>query len=174
MLNVARFYVKISDQDVQSLVSTQECAIRSDERGNGYLRRNAADNLMSENVGFFSYSQSDWIEKGPFLHFCRGSNILPIGSIGCDLKSNFCHNCEICQTAVDGFLIGEFSEPMDVVAKAKAETESVVLAFIYNGPTAYYEIMHETTQKSTARGMNKLMASKGFIQRELLLSICLI
>lgn len=171
MLKEANFYAKLINEDVQCHLCPHGCLIKADDRGKCQVRRNVKGTLVSENYGLVSSIQSDPIEKKPFYHFCPGAKILSIGSVGCNLKCNFCQNCEISQAKVDDFVGGEFYEPMDVVERAKAEPESIGLAFTYNEPTIYYEFMLEAAQQSKACGMKNLMVSNGFIQQEPLLQL---
>jgi pyruvate formate lyase activating enzyme len=171
MLKEASFYAKLINQDVQCHLCPHACVLHPDDRGKCQVRRDLEGKLIAENYGLVSSIQLDPIEKKPFYHFCPGSKILSIGSVGCNLKCNFCQNCEISQTTVDDYLRGHFYEPNDIAEKAKKEADNIGLAFTYNEPTVYYEFMFEVAQITKASGMKNLMVSNGFIQREPLLQL---
>lgn len=162
----ALYYKEIGHQKVQCQLCPHNCRLELDERGICQVRKNINGTLISENFGLCSSIQLDPIEKKPLYHFYPGSHILSIGSIGCNLKCNFCQNYEISQTSLDQYLSGQFYEPLDIIAKAQNYSDNLGLAFTYNEPTVYFEFMLETCKQSQDLSMKNVMVSNGFINQE--------
>ncbi len=162
----ALYYKEIGHQRVQCQLCPHYCCLGLEEKGKCRVRRNINGTLTSENFGFCSSIQLDPMEKKPLYHFYPGSHILSIGSVGCNLKCNFCQNHEISQTSLDQYLSGKYYEPIDIISRAQEYPENRGLAFTYNEPTVYFEFMLETCKYSRELNMKNVMVSNGFINQE--------
>ncbi len=166
MSHVALFYEKKEKEKVKCYLCPHLCVLKPGERGKCDVRMNKDGTLIAENYGLCSAVQIDPIEKKPLYHFCPGSQILSIGSIGCNLKCNFCQNCDISQTSVEQFLRGEYYEPDEIVEMAREFPENLGIAFTYNEPVIYYEFMLDIAPKIKELGMKNVMISNGFVNKE--------
>ncbi len=162
----ALYFEEIGNREVQCHLCPHNCILGIEEQGNCGVRKNIDGKLMSENFGLTSSIQLDPIEKKPLYHFYPGSHILSIGSIGCNLKCNFCQNHEISQTSVDQYLNGQYFKPEEVVALAQDHPENLGIAFTYNEPTVYFEYMIEIAKRSKDLGMKNVMISNGYINHD--------
>lgn len=162
----ALFYEEIANQKVQCHLCPHNCILDVDERGNCDVRKNIKGRLISENYGLSSSIQLDPIEKKPLYHFYPGTQILSIGSIGCNLECIFCQNCDISQTNVDNFYSDHRHGPNEIVEMALGHPENLGIAFTYNEPTVYYEFMLEIARNSKEKGLINVMVSNGFINAE--------
>ncbi len=166
MSHIALFYEEKEKKKVKCHLCPHLCLLRSGERGKCDVRMNLDGKLIAENYGLCSAVQIDPIEKKPLYHFCPGSQILSIGSIGCNLKCNFCQNCEISQTSIEQFLKGEFYEPEEIVEMAREFPENLGVAFTYNEPVIYYEFMYDIAPRIKELGKKNVMISNGFVSKE--------
>ena len=91
----ALYYEKESENRVRCLLCPHHCLIRSGRKGICQVRENRNGHLFSLNYGVISSAALDPIEKKPLYNFMPGTQILSIGSIGCNLSCDFCQNWQI-------------------------------------------------------------------------------
>lgn len=162
----ALHYEEIDNGKVRCLLCPHECNLRPEERGKCQVRKNIDGKLISENYGICSSVNFEPIEKKPLYHFYPGSQILSIGSIGCNLSCNFCQNCEISQTSIESFLSGQYYSPAEVIEISADHPENMGIAFTFNEPVVYFEYMKEIALLSRKKGMKNVMISNGFVNEE--------
>jgi len=165
------FYEVLDNDVVQCHLCPHNCTIAPEQRGDCDVRKNVEGKLIAENFGLCSNVNFDTIEKKPFYHFHPGSHVLSIGSIGCNLRCNFCHNCEISHTSMDQYIAGQYYEPNEVIEMAMDHPENLGIAFTFNEPVIYYEYMLEIAKLSHKNGMKNVMVSNGYINEEPLAEI---
>jgi pyruvate formate lyase activating enzyme len=160
----ALFYNKLENGEVQCQLCPHNCIIKEDNYGVCKVRTNDHGILVAQNYGHVSSIGFDPIEKKPLYHFYPGSEILSVGSIGCNLKCKFCQNWEISQSSVDDLSRDSkmYSSEM-IVELAKSREENVGIAFTYNEPTVFYEFMLDTAKLAKKNGLNNVMISNGYI-----------
>jgi pyruvate formate lyase activating enzyme len=166
MIKEALFYEQMDRGQVRCSLCPHLCLIQDQHLGKCHVRKNNEGKLLAENYGLTSALHLDPIEKKPFYHFHPGAHILSVGSVGCNLKCNFCQNCEISQTTVENYLKGQYYEPTDIVQIAQKQNENLGLAFTYNEPIIYYEFMLDIAKESKKAGLLNVMVSNGFINQE--------
>ena len=163
MMKEALFYEHLDEERIQCNLCPHSCVLKELERGNCRVRRHTDGKLITENFGVCSAVNFEPIEKKPLYHFMPGSNVLSVGSIGCNFRCNFCQNCEISQTSVDQYLSGQNYQPEDLVEMATDYPEDVGIAFTYNEPTVFFEFVLETAMLNHEAGLKNVMISNGFI-----------
>ncbi|MGB5823212.1 MAG: radical SAM protein [Proteocatella sp.] len=141
----AQFY-EIKGNKVRCKLCPHRCTIAEGKRGICRVReagRNEAGDLMlyTLNYGEISSIAMDPIEKKPLIKFHPGSEILSIGTYGCNLGCLFCQNYFIAH----GNPKTSFLSPQDMLKRLKAYPESLGLAFTYNEPTIWYEYVYDTS-----------------------------
>jgi pyruvate formate lyase activating enzyme len=122
--------------------------------------------LYTANYGILSAVSSDPIEKKPLYHFHPGSNILSIGSLGCNLSCDFCQNCEISQIHD---IIPEsypFREPEDIANKAILHRNNIGLAYTYNEPSVYFEYVLKCAVLIREANLCNVMVTNGYINKK--------
>ncbi|MCK5504460.1 MAG: radical SAM protein, partial [Thermodesulfovibrionia bacterium] len=137
----AFLYEKLEGEKVKCSLCAHRCIIKNGKRGICYVRENKDGYLYSLVYGKVVSINVDPIEKKPLYHFYPGRSILSIGSFGCNLRCDFCQNCEITQ--IDQKILSRHSsrDPEDIVSKAVLHRNNVGLAYTYNEPTVYFEYM---------------------------------
>jgi pyruvate formate lyase activating enzyme len=103
----------------------------------------------------------DPIEKKPLYHFLPGSDILSLGTFGCNFRCPFCQNWQISQEQ-------PASRPItsdEAVALAR-QHRSRGIAYTYNEPSIWYEFVFETAQKAHQAGLKNVLVTNGFIEQE--------
>ena len=117
------------------------------------------------NYGRVTSIALDPIEKKPLARFCPGSNILSVGSFGCNLRCPFCQNHEISwsEQARRFAETAETVSPEELVGLA-LETRgrgNVGIAFTYNEPLIGYEFVRDTARLAKAEGLKNVIVTNG-------------
>lgn len=159
----ALYYKQIENQEVQCLLCPHKCKIAPGTYGKCRTRTNRDGELFTESYGILSAIASDPIEKKPLYHFHPGANIVSIGSFGCNLRCDFCQNCEISQ--IDEKMLSRHSsrDPGDIVSKAALHQNNIGLAYTYNEPTVYFEYMLKCAMLIKEHQLSNVMVTNGYI-----------
>jgi pyruvate formate lyase activating enzyme len=117
----------------------------------------------------------------------RGSKILSFGSIGCNFKCGFCQNCDISKEFVLPTIekddINELDKnepayrintqlsnykqmtPQDII-NATHHYGLISIAYTYNEPTVFYEMVYETAMLAHENGLSNVLVTNGYINEE--------
>ena len=145
------------------------------EGATGFCRARKAESgrVVAANYGKISSLALDPIEKKPIAFFHSGSNILSVGSYGCNLRCPFCQNDGIsqhggdevpCQTATP-------VELADLAVRLKDERDNIGLAYTYNEPLVGWEFVRDCAKEIHARGMLNVLVSNGCASEEVIAEI---
>lgn len=134
------------------------CGVRQCNEENGELK------LFTLNYGEITSVSLDPIIKKPLYHFYPESNILSIGSFGCNFKCSFCQNYSISQYRAESEYVSA-----DEMAKTSLNyKDSMGLAFTYNEPSIWYEYVYDVAKK--IKYINEqhkvVLVSNGYINPE--------
>lgn len=140
------------------------CVLKDGQTGKCRVRRNVNGTLQVETYGRLAAIHLDPIEKKPLYHFYPGSNILSIGSVGCNMRCKFCQNCDISQVGVNGIVPLEEYSVDRIVEVAHSMKDNIGIAFTYNEPTISYEFMVDVAQASHLLGLKNVMVTNGYIE----------
>ncbi|MGB9746689.1 MAG: AmmeMemoRadiSam system radical SAM enzyme [Bacteroidales bacterium] len=162
----AMYYTKLANKAVQCDLCPHHCKIIEGKLGICRVRRNKEGVLHAESYGLFSAIHLDPIEKKPLFHFYPGSFILSVGSVGCNLACVFCQNCEISQIGVNEFASFQKFDPTSLAGLARKYPENLGIAYTYNEPFVFYEIISETAPIIKAQGQKNIIITNGFIEKE--------
>ena len=166
MIHEAQWYKTLQDETVQCTLCPHNCVLKEGKTGICRVRVNKGGKLITEVYGFVSSMHSDPIEKKPLYHFYPGSNILSLGSFGCNLRCFFCQNCTISQTGADPDLPRTNYTPEQIVQLALKQPQNIGLAFTYNEPVVWFEYMVDIARLAKKSGLKTVMVTNGFINRE--------
>lgn len=159
----ASFYTSENGR-VHCHLCPHHCLIKDGHTGICHVRRNVNGKLQIETYGRLAAVHLDPIEKKPLYHFYPGSQILSIGSVGCNMQCKFCQNCDLSQVGVDGTVTLEEYSVDRIVIEAKSIKENIGIAFTYNEPTMFYEYMVDVAQASHLLGLKNVMVTNGYIE----------
>ena len=163
----AGFYIPTEENKVKCELCPHNCVISTDNYGICNVRKNENGKLITSNYGVVSSIGFDPIEKKPLYHFYPGSEILSIGSLGCNLKCKFCQNWQISQCSIEDFGRGTvIYSPEQIVELAKSRKSNIGVAYTYNEPTVFYEYMLDTAILAKENGLKNVMVSNGYINKE--------
>ena len=136
----------------------------------GFCRARRAEDgrVVAANYGQISSLALDPIEKKPIAFFHPGSNILSIGSFGCNLRCPFCQNDGISQHGGDEVPCRAATpvELADLAARLKDDQDNIGLAYTYNEPLVGWEFVRDCAKEIRARGMFNVLVSNGCASEE--------
>lgn len=159
------FYNQIG-QDVICNLCPHHCRIKEGEVGRCGVRQVISGKLYALNYGVLSSIAVDPIEKKPLNQWRQGTDILSVGSYGCNMSCLFCQNSSISMDfGSEGLVLPQrdLVEPKDIVSKA-LELDLHSIAYTYNEPTVYYEFVLETARLAKAKGLANVLVSNGYIE----------
>ena len=151
-----------------------QCSLEPEQRGICKARKNEGGKIICENYGQVTSLSLDPIEKKPLKMFRQGSQILSVGSYGCNLRCPFCQNHEISmafkrndsQTVETVFI-----SPQALAEEAKKcarSMENIGVAFTYNEPLVGWEYVRDTAKLVKDMGMVNVLVTNGTASREVL------
>lgn len=159
----AHYYEKHPTGEVTCTLCPHRCNIKQGKRGNCGVRKNQDGILYSENYGKVSAIHFDPIEKKPLYHFYPGSQILSIGTVGCNLSCQFCQNHEISQADSESYGFLSSYDAEDILKIAHGRKENIGISFTYNEPTIWFEYLMEVAEKAKQENLLTTMVTNGFI-----------
>ena len=140
------------------------------EGATGFCRARQAQGgqVVCTNYGHITSLALDPIEKKPIAFFNPGSNVLSIGSYGCNLRCPFCQNDAISQHGADevSWRTARPSELAELAARLRDEQRNIGLAYTYNEPLVGWEFVRDCAREIRARGMCNVLVSNGCASEE--------
>jgi pyruvate formate lyase activating enzyme len=162
----ALYYEVAGNGKVKCLLCPKGCVILADKYGVCGVRKNIDGKLFSMVYEKPIVIHIDPIEKKPLYHFHPGSEILSIGTYGCNLKCEFCQNFDISQMfRAEDLKKLETLTSAQVISICKKKNLEFV-AFTYNEPTVFYEYMLDVAKLCEENGIRTVMVSNGQINEE--------
>ena len=146
-------------------VCFRQCKIEEGSTGFCGARTCRDGKVVAANYGRLTSLALDPIEKKPLKMFYPGSQILSLGSYGCNLRCPFCQNSSISwsQKAFEYKDKADYYEPEEIV-KAASDLRprgNIGLAFTYNEPLIGYEFVRDTAKLSKEAGMQNVLVTNG-------------
>ena len=161
----AMFYRRLSNNTVQCELCFHNCRIRDGARGACFNRENQGGKLYLLVHGRPSAVHVEPIEKEPALHMLPGSDILCVGTAGCNFRCRFCHNWHLSQRPIEDMGRVYDLPPAELVDIARRRGLSTI-SYTYNEPTSFYEYAYDTSVIAKQRGMRILWHSNGGMNPE--------
>ncbi len=155
-----------SNGKLECLVCPHNCKLGTGKTGICGVRKNNGQEIELLTYGVISGIALDPVEKKPLYHFFPGSQILSVGSYGCNMKCDFCQNFHISQNIP--FEKGSMTTPGDIVSRALGVHNNIGIAFTYNEPVIWYEFIRDTAVEARKKGLVTVMVSNGFVSRDVL------
>ncbi|MCK5536687.1 MAG: AmmeMemoRadiSam system radical SAM enzyme [Bacteroidales bacterium] len=159
------FFERLDNMRVKCTLCPHICILKENQTGLCNVRKNENGLLVSQNYGLVSALHIDPIEKKPIYHYFPGSEILSVGSIGCNLFCKFCQNWEISHPENNAFFKHRLS-PEALIEKALVNKNNIGIAYTYNEPIVYYEYVYDSARLAKQAGLKNIMVSNGYIKPE--------
>lgn len=140
------------------------CALAEGQRGLCQARIARDGHVVCENYGRITALALDPVEKKPLARWKSGSNVLSVGSYGCNLRCPFCQNADIaCAGPHD--LTWHTTTPEALVDVAlKEHLNNVGIAYTYNEPLVGFEFVRDTARLVHEVGLSNVLVSNGMVQ----------
>ena len=149
----------------QCNVCFRHCKISEGQTGFCGARTCKNGTIVPENYGRVTSLALDPIEKKPLYRFHPGSNILSVGSYGCNLRCPFCQNYSISWSdrAMEYRQRAEILTPEELVSAALRcqNQRNIGLAFTYNEPLIGYEFVRDTARRAHDSGLVNVLVTNG-------------
>ncbi len=153
-----------SDNKIECLLCPHHCRLNAGATGICGARKNTGEIIELLTYGVISGYALDPIEKKPLYHFYPGTNILSLGSYGCNMRCDFCQNYTISQRSLAGFTTK--TEPEKIIKDAQASLNNIGIAFTYNEPVIWFEFISDVARKARRKGLKTVMVSNGFVNKD--------
>jgi len=161
----AKYYEPYKGTKISCVLCPHNCVLKEEEYGKCKARKNETGKLISEVYGMARGLSFDPIEKKPLYHFYPGSNILSLGTPGCNMQCFFCQNWDLSQSGVTQFN-EETVNPTQLLAMGMKNPDNIGIAFTYSEPTIFYEYMYDTAVLFKEEGYKTCMISNGYINEK--------
>ena len=143
----------------QCNVCFRHCKIKEGQTGFCGARTCKNGTIVPENYGRVTSLALDPIRFHP------GSNILSVGSYGCNLRCPFCQNYSISwsEQAMEYRRRAEILSPEELVSAALRcrNQKNIGLAFTYNEPLIGYEFVRDTAKQAHDSGLVNVLVTNG-------------
>lgn len=168
-----RLQERLADGTTRCHLCLWRCRLRHGQRGFCQAHVNRHGTLYNLSYGILSAIDVGPIEAKPVRHFRTGTNIMSVGSYGCNFRCGGCHNLEISwgTETLDALARGEstaaYVTPQELVAAAqRAGVQGI--AFTYSEPAVWLEYVIDVSVAAKAAGLYTVYVSNSFVTDEAL------
>jgi pyruvate formate lyase activating enzyme len=152
---------------IQCRLCAHRCRLKKGDKGRCGVRISTGNELTSLVGNVVSCAHMDPVEKKPLYHFLPGSKTFSIGSVGCNFTCSFCQNHSISQIPGTGVVPGKRVSPEEL-ARLAEEQNVPSMAFTYNEPTIFFELVYETAAIAQISGIRSILVSNGYMSADCL------
>ncbi len=140
----------------------RHCNILPGETGFCGVQKNINNTLITTVANHPSAINIDPVEKKPLYHFLPGTEILSVGTIGCNLRCPFCQNSSLVrETRVPSQTV----TAQDLVNLA-IERNTPAIAFTYNEPTVFWPWAREIAALAHTQNIKTVAVTNGEMSRQ--------
>jgi len=166
----AMLYERLAGGQVQCHLCQRRCRIASGKTGYCQTRLNRNGTLYSLVYDQVSSVAVDPIEKKPLFHFYPTTQVLSLGTLGCNFRCIHCQNYSIShvEPGTERYLPrSRRLAPEEAVELAKQYGCSGI-AWTYNEPTVWFEYSLETAEAAKQSGLYTCFVTNGYLTTEAL------
>lgn len=138
------------------------CSLAEGRRGLCRARMARGGEVVAENYGRVTSLALDPIEKKPLARFRPGTQILSVGSYGCNLRCPFCQNASIACAGASDVPWREIP-PERLVQLARETPDNIGLAYTYNEPFVGFEFVRDCARLARKAGLANVVVSNGMV-----------
>lgn len=139
------------------------CILEEGQKGLCNARKNQNGTVVSINYGKITAIGLDPIEKKPLARFMPGSQILSVGSFGCNLACPFCQNHEIACGDEDMSVRVIPPEELLEMAVRMIPERNIGLAYTYNEPFIGYEYVFDCARLVRQKKLKNILVTNGYV-----------
>lgn len=146
----------------------RHCSLAFGEIGFCHARQERNERIVAANYGRITSIALDPIEKKPLAFFMPGSNVLSVGSYGCNLRCSFCQNDSISQHGEGDVPWREIApDELARIALGLRSKGNIGVAYTYNEPLVGWEFVADTAEEVRKLGMKNILVSNGCVETEI-------
>ena len=147
-------------------ICPRQCRLGEGDIGFCKARANRGGKIVCDSYGKITSIALDPIEKKPLKRFHPGSNVLSVGSFGCNLRCPFCQNHEISMGGSE-IRYGVLS-PDELLKKAESLVArgNIGLAYTYNEPLIGWEFVMDCAKLLCENGLLNVVVTNGYLCEE--------
>ncbi len=153
---------KLSNGKVQCLLCRHNCALAEGKRGICAVRMAQSGRMRSLVGNTVASVGLDPIEKKPLYHYLPGTKTYSFGTSGCNFACQFCQNYQMSRAPADKGIINGRQTSADALIAEALRLKAQSIAFTYNEPTVFYELMFDVTSKAPIHDLDCIMVSNGY------------
>lgn len=153
---------------VRCLLCPHGCLLSPGDIGRcGVRRHDPREGLVACNDGLVAALAVDPVEKKPLYHFHPGTQILSLGTFGCNMRCPFCQNWHLSQGMEwgDPASAWGFTTPEMVRDEARRRGLDAV-AFTYNEPFVWFEFVRRCARSLRSSGIAVVLVTNGLVNPE--------
>lgn len=166
-MKTARYWKPLEDGAVRCDLCPHRCRIPPEGRGRCRGRVNRGGTLVAATWGRPVAVQVDPIEKKPLHHFLPGTDVLSLGTLGCNLACRFCQNWSLSHPAEGAFEAPDGAEVVpEEIARLAAERGIPAVAATYNEPAVWAEYALDIAEACHANGLRMVAVTSGYFTPE--------
>jgi len=158
-------YYEVGDDFLHCHLCPFNCKIRPGKVGVCRVRKNVDGVLRSLNYAEATSVGMDPIEKKPLYHFYPGTQILSLGTFGCNLSCVYCQNWQISQEQPPTRHLAP-AEAVELAEKQAQQGNNIGIAYTYNEPIIWYEYVYDTAKLAQGAGLKNVLVTNGLIEEE--------
>lgn len=149
------------------------CKLAHGQRGFCQAHVNRHGTLYNLSYGILSAIDIGPIEDKPVRHYRPGTQVMSVGSFGCNFRCGGCHNLDISWgvSALDDLAKGEstavFVSPAQLIEAALRHGVDGI-AFTYSEPAVWLEYVIDVSKLAREAGLYTLYVSNSFVTDEAL------
>lgn len=154
----ACYYTRDGDQ-IRCELCPHYCQLEEGQTGRCQVRKVKDNKLRAVTYQQVGSIAVDPIEKKPLYHFHPGTQILSLGTKGCNLSCQFCQNHQLAQ----GTEVPTKELTAEQVVQLAQEKDVVGIAYTYSEPLVWYEYILETAKLAQQVGLKNVLVTNGLI-----------
>ena len=172
-LQPTRLQEQLADGTTRCNLCLWQCRLKHGQRGFCQAHVNRNGTLYNLSYGVISAIDIGPIEDKPVKHFKPGTQVMSVGSYGCNFRCGGCHNLEISWgvTALDELARGQstaaYVSPEELVETALRHNVDGI-AFTYSEPAVWLEYILDVSQLAHDKGLYTVYVSNSFVTDEAL------
>ena len=142
------------------------CVLKEGQTGFCHQRMNKEGSIVLKDYGAITSLSLDPIEKKPLYHFYPETQMLSVGSYGCNMKCPFCQNYTISQDRGSSIQVHTTPKKLVEVALDLKKEGNIGIAFTYNEPLISYEFIYDTFVLCKKHDLKTVIVSNGMIEEK--------
>jgi pyruvate formate lyase activating enzyme len=146
-------------------VCHRRCTISETQTGFCGARKNEHGQNVSVSYARVTALALDPIEKKPLYRFHPGTQILSVGSFGCNMACPFCQNDRIAEGRLDTVDSRTLPpEELTRIALSLKPRGNIGVAFTYNEPMVGFEYVRDAARLAKAAGLQTAVVTNGCVE----------